>query len=74
MLELGDGHTGRCRTVVIAAGARYRRPECKKTLSLLRRAPDIFESVEKPCPLRVQAADLALIADQFWMAIPDVQG
>ena len=28
MLELGDGRTVRGRTVVIASGARYRRPEC----------------------------------------------
>src|SRR5262249_20352026 len=28
LLELGDGRTVRTRTVVVASGARYRRPEC----------------------------------------------
>ncbi|NML47745.1 FAD-dependent oxidoreductase [Ramlibacter sp. G-1-2-2] len=28
LLQLGDGRTARARTVVIASGARYRRPEC----------------------------------------------
>src|SRR5262249_17240628 len=33
-LELGDGRTVRTRTVVIATGARYRRPDCKNLVAL----------------------------------------
>jgi len=33
-LELGDGRTVRTRTVVIATGARYRRPDCKNIVAL----------------------------------------
>jgi len=34
MLELGNGRTVRSRTVVIATGARYRRPDCKNLLAM----------------------------------------
>ena len=34
MLELGNGRTVRCRTVVIATGARYRRPDCKNLVAM----------------------------------------
>src|SRR5258708_15656818 len=33
-LELGNGRTARCRTVVIATGARYRRPDCKNLVAM----------------------------------------
>jgi thioredoxin reductase (NADPH) len=33
-LELADGRTVRCRTVVIASGARYRRPECSNLAAM----------------------------------------
>jgi thioredoxin reductase (NADPH) len=34
MLELADGRTVRSRTVVIASGARYRRPDCKNLVAM----------------------------------------
>ena len=33
-LELGDGRTVRCHTLVIATGARYRRPDCTNLVSM----------------------------------------
>ena len=33
-LELADGRTVRCRSIVIASGARYRRPECSNLAAM----------------------------------------